>query len=175
MQVLREKGQINMYSIFYADLDLKPPQGDMNLICSDGNVITARFFQNLIANRVFGQVGIRGPAGLFIQIILKLVVLEIRRQHLKANIYKSDKNEKAQDWFEIFHMQYACSYATEDWPCAHRKSIFSAGSSTPRYRRKFIRDAADSSIMRLACRAVKHFNFTFGNLFANSDPKRDAY
>jgi len=117
MQVLRKKGQINMHSIFYADLNLKPPyrpHGDVNLICSDRKIVTARFFQNLIANGIFRQVAIGSSAGLFIQIILKLVVLEKRRQHLKADVHKNDKEEKAQDRFEIFHMQYAYNDAAED-------------------------------------------------------------
>ena len=44
MQVLREKDQVYMHSIIHVDLDLKPPGGDVNLLCSDGKIIASRFF-----------------------------------------------------------------------------------------------------------------------------------
>ncbi len=171
MQVLREKDQVYMHSIIHIDLDLKPPGGDVNLLCRDGKIIAPRFFQHLAANSIFRQGGVGGPAGFTIQKILELVVLEKRWNELNAEINESQQNRDAKKWLEIFHN--AVRAQSKDRRCACGAIEISRPQLTPRYRREFTCYAADSSIMALACRAVKHFNFTFGNLFANSDAEGD--
>ena len=103
MQVLREKEQVNVYCIVYSDLDQILSSYNVNLLRADGKVAAAGLLQDFLANTFLRKCTVRGPAGFIFEIILELVVLKKRRQHLEADVNKSDDQQDAQNWLYQFH------------------------------------------------------------------------
>src|SRR5262249_51733482 len=148
---------VYVHAVFYADSDSTGDSGYDDLIFLQQNISCLGSLNDSLLQLVVGSNVVSSHPSDVIQVILKLSVVEIGRDHVPTIVEAASDHQNADQSLQLFHA------AKPPGPLA-TDQLF-----------EMVSNGGDVSILQRSCRAGNHLDFPFGNLLANIDPVRYSH